>query len=136
MQYIDTQVTGRIIPKASGTRLRNDAHTKAIYTLPTYGDNDLVEVDLVREYTENDINFAVTNGDKWGRVIRVNGVERKGWMAIIYQRVTPPNICTPAYTVVDAPPPPPVEKPKIIGATVVAKYDDGSISEPVELKVG
>lgn len=136
MEYIDTDVVGKIIPLQVGTRFRNEPHTKAGYLLPNYGPSDVIEVDTVREYTANDDFYSVTKGDKWGRVFRVNGQPRTGWMAIIYQKVSPPNICTPAYTVVDAPPPPAGEKPKIIGATVVAKYDDGSVSEPVELKVG
>jgi len=134
--FIETPVKGTIKPLASGTRLREDANTKASYTLPTYGINDVVEVDLVREYTASDANLAITKGDKWGRVVKINGVEKKGWMAIYYQIVTPPNICTPNYTVKDdAPVPPSGEKPKIIGATVIARFSDGSVSEPVNMKV-
>lgn len=136
MEYQDTKVVGKIIPLQVGTRFRIEAHTKANYILPNYGPADVIEVDFVREYTTNDDAYAVTKGDKWGHIIRINGVERDGWMAIIYQKVSPSNISTPAYTEVDAPPPPSGEKPKIIGATVVAKYSDGSTSEPVELKAG
>lgn len=123
--YKDTPVTGKIKPLGNGTRLRDDANTAA-NVITSYGPNDVIEVDLIREHTTSDSAKAITAGDKWGRVIRVNGVERNGWMAKYYQRASPPNICTPDYIVNDAPPPPSGEKPKILKATIVTEYSDGS----------
>lgn len=131
MNYEEKNVKGSIIPIATGTRLRTMPTTKGS-VITSYGPSDLVEIDLVREYKETSIVDYITIGDLWGRVFKVNGVIKGGWMAIKYHRVTPPDICRPNYVVLqdDGETPAPVT---IIGATLIPKLSDGTDGVPIEL---
>jgi hypothetical protein len=94
----------------------------------SYAAGSQVEIDLVREYTETLLAEYVKIGDKWGRVIKINGVTiaQPAWMAITYWGNA---ICRPDYVLVGTPPvepPVPAEQEKIVSLTVVSHYADGS----------
>ena len=142
--FDDYAVTGTILPIVS-TRLRVQPST---YTtvLNTYPGNTPVEIDLVREFTSTDMTEYHMKGDKWARVIKVNGQPPKKsdgsaiagecWMAIKYLGSP---ICSEDYDLVidpnPEPEPEPEPAPEIVGATVVLKYKDGTESEPVNMVV-
>jgi len=125
-KYNDYNVTGKIVPKWDGTRLRVEPST---YTkvLNSYNAGTQVEIDLVREFTETVAAEYVKAGDKWGRVIKVNSmpIAQPAWMAIVYLGG---EICRPEYSLVGTPPVPPVpgEKVKILYLTVISHYADGT----------
>ena len=128
-QYKDYYVVGKIVPLGSGTRLRVDASTFT-HVINSYAKDSQVAIDLVREYIETVTSEYVRLGDKWGRVLSVNGIAigQPAWMAITYLGSP---ICTPAYSLatipVDPPVPPvPGEKVKIVSLTVIANYEDGT----------
>jgi len=91
---------------------------------------DQVEIDLVREYTETVKSEYVKAGDKWGRVLKVNGavVQQPAWMAIIYLGST---ICKAEYSLPSVPAPLPSPKVKIVSLTVIANYEDGTTTTEV-----
>lgn len=102
--FVDTPVTGSIVPKANGTRVRHDAST---YTQvrADYNAGVLVEIDLIRQYTESTIREHVWVGDLWGRVVQVNGVAipQPAWMAIDYHNAP---ICEKHYVLTNPGDPP------------------------------
>lgn len=128
-QYKEYEVVGKIIPINNGTRLRSAPST---YTqvLGSYPKDAQVVIDLIREYTETVTSEYTKSGDKWGRVVSINGVQitQPAWMAVTYLGVA---ICTPDYLISPLPSPaPPVERPKIVSLSVTTYYDDGtSITE-------
>lgn len=137
--YKDTNVTGFITPVANGTRVRLAPTT---FSTVCSGANkgDKIIIDVVREYTETDQNLYITVGDKWGRVVSINGkpvLDASGnaviecWVAIKYQRVSPSTISTESYKVVEVPT---VEK-KWVGALLTPIYEDGSNGETIRLRV-
>jgi hypothetical protein len=135
-KYIETAVTGRIVPLGAMTRARVSPHTKAEIVIPDLGPSSIIEVDYIREYTEDDPSFSITKGDKWARSVKINNKPSFGaWVAIFYQVANPPHISKPNYEILDTNPPPSETPKKIVGATVVAKYEDGSKSDPIEMKV-
>lgn len=93
------KVTGKIVPLQNGTRLRVAPSTyTAVVTSYNAGAN--VEIEEVLEYLENDpAQPATWKGDKWGKVIKVNGVAtpQPSWMAIWYHN---DDVCSEYYTVV------------------------------------
>lgn len=123
-QYKDYAVVGKIVPLNSGTRLRVEPSTFT-HVLNSYAAGSQVEIDLVREYTETVKSEYVKAGDKWGRVLKVNGaaVQQPAWMAIIYLGNT---ICKAEYSLPSVPAPLPSPKVKIVSLTVIAKYADGT----------
>ena len=143
-QYIDKIVTGTIKPLANNTRLRV-LPTTLSNVLNSYPAGAVVGIDLVREYTETIAGEYVTNGDKWGRVISVNGQAPKDldgklvtntWMAIKYQRASNPQICTEDYVVSGGGNPTPVPAtPKWIGATLIPQLENGQDGEPIKMIV-
>lgn len=133
--FIDTPVRGTIVPIASGTRMRTAPTTKAAVLIMSLGPTDVVEVDVVREYTQTNIPEYVTIGDMWGHVVRVNGVAKDGWTAIKYHRVSPPDISRQNYIILDDDDENPPTIPTIIGATLIPKLSNGQDGEPIELVV-
>ena len=81
-------------------------------------------------------------GDKWGRVVKVNGAAPKksngdavtgeAWMAIVYLGSP---VCNGNYAPVMVDPPVESEMPKIVGMTAVLKYDNDTESEPIHMVV-
>lgn len=137
----DTKVKGKIVPVANGTRMRSSASTFTT-VLNSYNIGAQVEIDLVREYTETVPASSVRAGDKWGRVIAVNGsAPRKSdgspivgecWMAIYYQGVSSPRICSENYVAVTDEPE--TENPNIVSAKLIIEYDNNT-SKTVNLAV-
>jgi hypothetical protein len=135
----DTKVKGKIVPLANGTRLRSAASTFTT-VFNSYSAGAQVEIDLVREYTETVLASAIRAGDKWGRVISVNGAPPKKmdgapvvgecWMAIYYQGATPPLICSSNYVPVAED----TERPIVKGAKLILEYEDNT-TETVNLEV-
>lgn len=138
-KYKEYEVLGEISPLTNGTRLRTESST---YTtvLNSYPAGTDVEIDLVREYEETVSSEYHQAGDKWGRVVAINGQDPKKadgspivgkcWMAIVYLGS---RICSEDYDLV-----PVGEEPtakEIVGATVVLKYSDQSESEPINMVV-
>lgn len=108
-----TAVTGKIIPLNSGTRLRIDPSTYSSVR-GSYGPGDQVEVTEVIEYLENDQALThVVKGDKWGKVVKINGaaVVQPSYMAIYYHGQG--QICREEYTVV-SPEPEPEPEPTVV----------------------
>lgn len=93
-----TAVTGKIIPLADDTRVRYEPTTYST-TRPSAKRGAQVEIDQVVEYLENDLALPhVVKGDKWGRVIKINGIlqPQPSFMAIYYHGLG--KICTEQYT--------------------------------------
>jgi len=136
----DYAVTGTIVPLADGTRMRVSSST---YTtvLNSYPKGAVVTVDLVREFTATDLSKYFKAGDKWGRVVAVDGLPPKkldgspvtgeAWMAITYLGGP---ICRPNYTVNSDVPTEPAEPLEIESAVLTLKYSDGR-TEAVPLAV-
>ena len=124
----DYVVVGKIIPNQS-TRLRVSPSTFTS-VIGSYATGSQVEIDLVREYTETVKSEYVKAGDKWGRVLKVNGavVQQPAWMAIIYLGNT---ICKAEYSLPSVPAPLPSPKVKIVSLTVIANYEDGTTTTEV-----
>lgn len=125
-QFKEYAVIGNITPRQSGTRVRTSpsTFTKLHAAFPNgVGQGVFVEIDLVREYIESVSSEYVKDGDRWGRVIKVNGVavSAPAWMAIIYLGG---SICIPNYIQPEAPAP--GTKVNIKSMTVVTYYEDGS----------
>jgi hypothetical protein len=134
--YTETAVIGEIKPLASGTRMRDVPTTKGAILIHSLTPSSKVEVDRVRRYASTDAANYVTANDIWAHVVRVDGKAVDGWTAQFYQRVSPPQICAPAYTIVgDGTPPPPPPPPglTIVGLTVIPRYSDGSEGAPVKM---
>ena len=108
MAQKDYVVVGKIIPNQS-TRLRV-APSTFTSVIGSYAAGSQVEIDLVREYTETVKSEYVKAGDKWGRVLKVNGaaVQQPAWMAIIYLGNT---ICKAEYSLPSVPAPLPLPIP-------------------------
>jgi len=128
MAQKDYVVVGKIIPNQS-TRLRVSPSTFTS-VIGSYAAGSQVEIDLVREYTETVKSEYVKAGDKWGRVLKVNGavVQQPAWMAIIYLGNT---ICKAEYSLPSVPAPLPSPKVKIVSLTVIANYEDGTTTTEV-----
>lgn len=126
MAQKEYEVIGKIIPIQSA-RLRVSPSTFTS-VIATHAAGSQVEIDLVREYTETISSEYVKAGDKWGRVLKVNGVAVKqpAWMAIIYLGNT---ICKAEYTLPSEPLPTP--KIKIVSLTVISNYEDGTTTTEV-----
>lgn len=129
MAYKDYAVIGKIVP-INSTRLRVEPSTFTS-VIGTYLAGSQVVIDLVREYTATMTAEYARMGDKWGRVISINGIAiaQPAWMAITYLGG---EICYKYYALTNSPPveppvpPVPAEKVKIISLTVVSHFDDGS----------
>lgn len=129
-QHKDYEVVGKIIPIQS-TRLRV-APSTFTSVIMSYAAGSQAEIDLVREYTETVSSEYVKAGDKWGRVLKVNGaaVPQPAWMAIVYLGNT---ISKAEYSLpsVPGPLPLPSAKVKIVSLTVIANYEDGTTTTEV-----
>ena len=121
--YKDYQVVGRIVPIQS-TRLRVSPSTFTA-VIRTYAAGSQVEIDLIREFTETISTDYVKAGDKWGRVLKVNGtaVAQPAWMAVVYLGNP---ISAAEYSLPVQPEPPPGESVKILSLTVTTNYEDGT----------
>lgn len=135
----DYAVIGTIVPLSDGTRMRVSSSTFTT-VLNSYPKGTVVKIDLVREFTATDLSKYFRLGDKWGRVVEVNGqplkksdgspVTGEAWMAITYLGAP---ICTPNY-VVAGEEPVPVEALEIESAVLTLTYSDGR-TEAVPLAV-
>lgn len=127
-QFTDKPVVGKILPLQNGTRLRADSSTFTKVN-GTFSKGDLVEIDLVREYKSTDLSEYHMQGDKWGRVVKINGFAFSGWMAIVYLGA---DICSADYVFVGnpdpEPDPEPVDPAKIVSAVITINYDGGATS--------
>ena len=125
--FLDKGVVGNIKPISDGTRMRSASSTFTT-VLNSYPKNTVVEIDVVREYTSTDMSEYHMAGDKWGRVVKVNGAAPKksngdavtgeAWMAIVYLGSP---VCNGNYAPVMVDPPVESEMPKIVGMTAVLK---------------
>lgn len=132
MAQKEYEVVGKIIPiQSSRLRVSPSTFTSVI---ASYAAGSQVEIDLVREYTETVSSEYVKAGDKWGRVLKVNGVAvtQPAWMAIVYLGNT---ICKAEYSLPSVPAPLPIPIPsakvKIVSLTVIANYEDGTTTTEV-----
>lgn len=98
-----TNVTGYIVPIGDGTKLRPD-YTTYSTAIASYPAGTRVDVDQVIERLDTDADKVHNyKGDKWGRVISINGVvvSQTCYMAISYHNssfVSYP-ICKEFYSV-------------------------------------
>lgn len=67
-------------------------------------------------------------GDKWARIVSVNGEPESGYVAVIHMG----GIMSTAKEITETPP---SQYPTVIGGTVVLRFSDGTVSQPVELRV-
>lgn len=72
----------KIIPLASGTRLRGD-HNTFSNVINSFGQNDVLQGEEIWTAPMN--GNEVTMGDQWLHVTSANGVPTFGWMAIIHK---------------------------------------------------
>ena len=128
------KVIGKIIPIQNGTRLRTAPSTyTAVITSYNIGAN--VEIEEILEYLENDtVQPAIWKGDRWGKVIKVNGVAtpQPSWMAIHYHG-TP--VCSENYTVVTDPTDPPVPGTPVFPESFVLTDPSGAKAEYVFVRI-
>lgn len=117
---IKTQkVIGSIKPLASETRLRFDYSTYSDSHPISYNSTAVVEIDQIIERleTSSDPNRPHDyKGDKWGRVIKINGINvpQPAFMGIMYHdklTFAPYRICAENYTVIGEPDPTPGPAP-------------------------
>ena len=133
-KYTDYEVSGEIYPLTNGTRVRAKPSTYS-NVLTSYPAGSKVKIDLVREYQETVAAEYCKAGDKWGRVVSINGAppnpSGECWMAIVYLGN---QICTEDYVFNPSPDEIPTTK-DIVGATIVLKYADNTESDPINMVV-
>lgn len=139
--FSEKEVIGNIVPITDGTRMRVASSTFTA-VLNSYPKGSVVEIDLVREYTSTDMSEYHMAGDKWGRVVKVNGAAPKksngepvtgeAWMAIVYLGKP---VCNANYVSAVVTPPDGETTPVIVGMIAVLKYGDGTQSEPINMVV-
>ena len=97
--------TYSMTPIDNGTRMRRD-HNVFASNILSYNRGQVVICDEIWEAPAD--GSVAKKGDKWGKVVSVDGVDvaERGWMAIIHKGV--PNCNNFKEVGIVTPPPPPV----------------------------
>lgn len=110
--FEEKKVQGHVKPIASATRTRIMPSTYSTVIRDTLSSKDIVVIDKIRIYTENDpVQPHIRKGDVWGKVVSVNGIASihpEEWIAIDYHTkdFQPYPICNKFYEIIaeDIPP--------------------------------
>lgn len=133
MAEIIQKVTGSIKPLKSGTRIRQHPNTFGVVLVLDCTPNDVLEVDEIITYSEDNAQLKIKKNDKWGHVIKKNNQTVEGWTAILFHQYESPRVCSEHYTIDQEPIP--TSEIEVIGMTAILKYSDNSLSEPIEMEV-